>query len=162
MSAHAIASTPSASLAVPITAASPASAEVAGRARDTAAAAASPAADRGAPQRRREAGGGSRLRTCTCGAECLGRRERKFCSRDCAHRARQRNAVAIRPVERNEAIVLRLLKIQPLERRVRGGWRFGTKAIGESLAARLIASGRAEIAGNRLRLRAGNIEGDLA
>lgn len=53
-------------------------------------------------------------------------------------------------LERNHLIVLRLLKIQPLERRARGGWRFGTKVIGESLVACLIASGRAEIRGEQV------------
>ncbi|MET3991643.1 hypothetical protein ABID65_003283 [Bradyrhizobium sp. S3.9.2] len=42
---------------------------------------------------------------------------------------------------------MRLLEIQPLERRPRGGWRFGTKTIGDGPIARLIASGRAEIRG---------------
>ncbi|BAL77069.1 hypothetical protein S23_38740 [Bradyrhizobium cosmicum] len=45
---------------------------------------------------------------------------------------------------------MRLLKVQPLERRARGGWRFGTKRISDALVDSLIASGRAEIRGGRL------------
>lgn len=89
------------------------------------------------------------LRTCHCGAAFLPRQRQKSCSATCARRARPPRGP--RPsVNHNQLIVLRLLKIQPLERRARGGWRFGTKAIGDSLVARLIASGRAEIRGEQL------------
>ncbi len=50
---------------------------------------------------------------------------------------------------------LRLLEIAPFERR-RGGWRFGTKRICESTVARLIASGRAVMEGNRIVAKAGD------
>lgn len=45
---------------------------------------------------------------------------------------------------------LRLLEFSPFERAPRGGWRFGTRRIGDSVVARLIASGRAEIRGEQL------------
>ncbi|GAB9224926.1 hypothetical protein BDS110ZK18_67180 [Bradyrhizobium diazoefficiens] len=48
---------------------------------------------------------------------------------------------------------MRLLDIQPLERRARGGWRFGTRRISDGLADRLIAIGRAEIVRDRLLLK---------
>jgi len=48
---------------------------------------------------------------------------------------------------------LRLLKLSPFERATRGGWRFGTRRIGDGVVARLIASGRAEIIGDRLQLK---------
>ena len=48
---------------------------------------------------------------------------------------------------------LRLLKLSPFERAKRGGWRFGTRRIGDGVVARLIASGRAEIVGGRLQLK---------
>lgn len=38
---------------------------------------------------------------------------------------------------------LTLLKLSPFERHPRGGWRFGTRRIAESVVTRLIASGRA-------------------
>lgn len=38
---------------------------------------------------------------------------------------------------------LKLLEYSPFERRARGGWRFGTRRIGDSVVARLTASGRA-------------------
>lgn len=44
---------------------------------------------------------------------------------------------------------VRLLKLSPFERRS-GGWRFGTRRISDGVADRLIASGRAEIVGDRL------------
>lgn len=46
--------------------------------------------------------------------------------------------------------LIRLLKAYPFERRQRGGWRFGTKRIGNDVVARLIASGRARIDGERV------------
>ncbi|EJN15727.1 hypothetical protein PMI42_00745 [Bradyrhizobium sp. YR681] len=45
---------------------------------------------------------------------------------------------------------LRLLKFSPFERAPRGGWRFGTRRIGDAVVARLVASGRAEIRGEQL------------
>lgn len=48
---------------------------------------------------------------------------------------------------------LRLLKLSPFERRPRGGWRFGTKTIADSVVARLVAAGRAEIRGNQVVAR---------
>ncbi|WP_041748341.1 hypothetical protein [Bradyrhizobium cosmicum] len=91
----------------------------------------------------------TRLRTCRCGAEFLPRQRQKSCSPDCARRARPPRSP--RPsINRNQPIVLRLLKVQPLERRARGGWRFGTKRISDALVDSLIASGRAEIRGGRL------------
>lgn len=47
---------------------------------------------------------------------------------------------------------LYLLSLAPIERRPRG-WRFGTKAIADSVVARLVAAGRAEIVGDRLVAR---------
>lgn len=47
---------------------------------------------------------------------------------------------------------LRLLRLHPFERR-RGGWRFGTKRISDAVVTRLVAAGRAEIVGERVRLR---------
>lgn len=38
---------------------------------------------------------------------------------------------------------LRLLELSPFEQRARGGWRFGTKSIRDSVVDSLIASGRA-------------------
>jgi hypothetical protein len=46
--------------------------------------------------------------------------------------------------------VIRLLKLSPFERHVRGGWRFGTRRISDGVADRLIASGRARIEGEQL------------
>lgn len=99
----------------------------------------------------------TRLRGCGCGAAFLPHRPtQRFCSRRCAALARQRRPA--RPRQRrtsqqHEKFVLRLLNIQPLERRTRGGWRFGTRRIGDSVVAKLIASGRAEIiAGQYLQL----------
>ncbi|WLB43048.1 hypothetical protein QIH93_21100 [Bradyrhizobium ottawaense] len=48
---------------------------------------------------------------------------------------------------------LRLLKLSPFERATRGGWRFGTRRIGDGVVARLIASGRAEIVSDQLQLK---------
>ncbi|WP_157642993.1 hypothetical protein [Bradyrhizobium sp. WSM4349] len=94
------------------------------------------------------------LRPCGCGAAFLPHRiTQQFCSRRCAVRARPARAVQKRRPQTarpHHEFILRLLDIQPLERRARGGWRFGTKVVGDSLAARLIASGRAEIRDNRL------------
>lgn len=44
---------------------------------------------------------------------------------------------------------LKLLELSPFEQRC-GGWRFGTKKIGDVIIARLIASRRAEIVDGRL------------
>lgn len=43
-----------------------------------------------------------------------------------------------------------LLKLSPFERAPRGGWRFGTRRISDGVADSLIASGRAEIQGDKL------------
>jgi hypothetical protein len=48
---------------------------------------------------------------------------------------------------------LRLLQLGPFERRIGGGWRFGTKIISNVIAERLLASGLAEISGIHLRLK---------
>ncbi|WBL75630.1 hypothetical protein I3J27_21595 [Bradyrhizobium xenonodulans] len=48
---------------------------------------------------------------------------------------------------------LSLLKLSPFEQATRGGWRFGTRRIRDSVVTRLIASGRAEIVGGRLQLK---------
>ncbi|APO53488.1 hypothetical protein LUI11_15470 [Bradyrhizobium diazoefficiens] len=91
------------------------------------------------------------LRACGCGTAFLPHRDsQKFCSRRCAALARPPRPA--RPRGRRAAgqqhqLVLRLLDIQPLERRARGGWRFGTRRISDGVAERLIASGRAEIVG---------------
>lgn len=53
----------------------------------------------------------------------------------------------------SDAYYLRLLELSPFERRTRGGWRFGTRRISDGVAARLIASGRAEIVGLQLQHR---------
>lgn len=45
---------------------------------------------------------------------------------------------------------IKLLELCPFERRARGGWRFGTRNIAESVVTRLIASGRAAIQGEQL------------
>lgn len=47
---------------------------------------------------------------------------------------------------------LALLRQSPFEPHARGGWRFGTRRIADSVAERLVASGRAEICGRRLQL----------
>lgn len=48
---------------------------------------------------------------------------------------------------------LRLLELSPFERRPGGGWRFGTKIIGDVIVDRLLASGRAEVSGVYLVLK---------
>jgi hypothetical protein len=45
---------------------------------------------------------------------------------------------------------LRLLELSPFERRPRGGWRFGTKVIGDHIVERMVASGRARIEGDQV------------
>jgi hypothetical protein len=50
---------------------------------------------------------------------------------------------------------LRLLELSPFERRRTesnpgGGWRFGTKVIGDCIVERMVASGRAGIEGNQV------------
>jgi len=59
---------------------------------------------------------------------------------------------------------LRLLQLAPFERRLGGGWRFGTKIISDVIAERLLASGLTEISGIHLRLKrsANKHEGDVA
>lgn len=55
-------------------------------------------------------------------------------------------------LQRNHYIALALLEYSPFERRPRGGWRFGARRITSEMAERLIAGGRAEIVGDKLRL----------
>jgi hypothetical protein len=96
----------------------------------------------------------AKLSACGCGAAFLPKHKQQFCSRSCAGKARpRRERPALPPLERGHHIVLRLLNCQPLERRARGGWRFGAKRISDKLVARLIAGGRAEIRGERLHKR---------
>jgi len=45
---------------------------------------------------------------------------------------------------------LSLLKLSPFERHQRGGWRFGTRRIAESVVTRLTASGR--VASDEMRV----------
>jgi len=52
-----------------------------------------------------------------------------------------------------ERYLLRLLEHGPFEKRPRGGWRFGTKVISEATVESLLASGRAEIVGPKLKLK---------
>jgi hypothetical protein len=52
-----------------------------------------------------------------------------------------------------DRIFLRLLQLGPFERRLGGGWRFGTKIISDVIAERLLASGLTEISGIHLRLK---------
>jgi hypothetical protein len=53
----------------------------------------------------------------------------------------------------NERYFLRLLEISPFEQRPRGGWRFGTKIISDTVVDRLLAAGRAEIVGAQVKLK---------
>lgn len=102
-----------------------------------------------------------RLRFCACGAAFLPHRKtHRFCSRRCAAAARPRHLCLQRPrpratcpIPHHHRLTLRLLDVQPLERRARGGWRFGTRRISDNVVASLIASGRAEIRGERLHKR---------
>lgn len=92
----------------------------------------------------------TRLVTCIpCGAEFLPRsRRQRSCSRGCAVKTRPTRERRPGPqLQQKHYLVLRLLKSQPLERRARGGWRFGTMRISDATVNRLIASGRAEIRG---------------
>lgn len=57
-----------------------------------------------------------------------------------------------------ERYFLRLLEHGPFERRSRGGWRFGTKVISDTVVERLLACGRAEVAGRQVKLK--SLEGD--
>ena len=98
-----------------------------------------------------------RLRACDhCGAGFLPRAAQRFCSRSCAGLARPERPWRGRGVRartfRNDPLILRLLELSPFERAPDGRWRFGTRAISDKVVARLIASGRAEIAGDRLQL----------
>lgn len=47
---------------------------------------------------------------------------------------------------------IQLLKFSPFERHLRGGWRFGTRRIADSVVERLVASGRAALDGDQVRL----------
>jgi hypothetical protein len=58
-----------------------------------------------------------------------------------------------RNVAIGDASYLRLLQLGDFVRRSRGGWRFGTKNITDQVVDRLIATGRAEIDGDRVRLK---------
>lgn len=98
-----------------------------------------------------------RLRSCPCGTAFLPHRQsQRFCSRTCAAEARvhtprpRRTQPAKPPLPAHHRFALRLLDVQPLERRARGGWRFGTRRISDHVVASLIASGRAEIRGEQL------------
>ena len=48
--------------------------------------------------------------------------------------------------------ILRLLKFAPLERRRRGGWRFGTRRIEDHVVDRLVEAGRARRDGDLVHL----------
>ena len=96
----------------------------------------------------------TRLVTCIpCGAEFAPRSHRqRSCSRTCAVKVRPTPERRPGPqLQQKHYLVLRLLKSQPLERRARGGWRFGTKRIGDATVNRLIASGHAEIRGGMVQ-----------
>ncbi|MEY9466327.1 hypothetical protein ABH973_006740 [Bradyrhizobium ottawaense] len=98
------------------------------------------------------------LRACArCGAGFLPRRAQACCSRSCAalHRpARPKRGRSSRvSPSRTDPVVLRLLELSPFERAPGGRWRFGTRAISGKAVDRLIASGRAEIVGDRLLKR---------
>ncbi|MBR0687299.1 hypothetical protein JQ594_15315 [Bradyrhizobium manausense] len=97
----------------------------------------------------------TQLRPCVhCKADFLPTARQRFCSRSCAARGRPRpaRAAAPRPKRHNDRRFLRLLALGHCERR--GGiWRWGTRRIRDSVVARLIASGRAEIDGSELRLK---------
>lgn len=56
------------------------------------------------------------------------------------------------PIELYDYRFLALLRLAPFERRP-GGWRFGTKTIGDRIVDRLVASGRASSDGARVWLR---------
>ena len=95
----------------------------------------------------------SRLLTCApCGALFLPKTHRqRSCSRACGRKARPPQPKRVEPpLQQKHYLVLRLLKSQPLERRARGGWRFGTLRIGDATVDRLIARGRAEIRGGKV------------
>ena len=47
---------------------------------------------------------------------------------------------------------IKLIELSPFERCQRGGWRFGTRRIADSVVTHLTASGRAAIDGDRLHL----------
>ncbi len=58
----------------------------------------------------------------------------------------------MRRIQRNDLIAIKLLEFSPFERHPRG-WRFGARTITPATADFLIATGRAEIVGNQLRLK---------
>ncbi|MEY9110427.1 hypothetical protein ABH999_006623 [Bradyrhizobium yuanmingense] len=74
-----------------------------------------------------------------------GNRERSAIKRGAAGRSQ--------PLPAHLYTHLGLLKLSPFEQATRGGWRFGTRRIRDSVVNRLIASGRAEIVGGRLQLK---------
>ncbi|MDA9406055.1 hypothetical protein XH80_04600 [Bradyrhizobium sp. CCBAU 45384] len=47
---------------------------------------------------------------------------------------------------------IRLLQLGPFNKRVRGGWRFGTKRISDAVVDRLVARGVASREGDRVEL----------
>jgi hypothetical protein len=53
----------------------------------------------------------------------------------------------------NLRYLLRLLEHGQFERRPRGGWRFGTKVISDAAVERLLANGRVEIVGSKVKLK---------
>ena len=55
-------------------------------------------------------------------------------------------------LKQDDGRILRLLKYAPLERRPRGGWRFGTKRIEDQVVARLLEAGRARLDGDMVHL----------
>jgi len=58
-----------------------------------------------------------------------------------------------RNVAVSDATYLRLLQLGDFVRRSRGGWRFGTRIVSDVVVERLIAAGKAEIDGDRLRIK---------
>lgn len=64
-----------------------------------------------------------------------------------------RPANSVLPLLRVDSRALRMLKLSAFERR-RGGWRFGTKRIGDVVVERLIARGSAVQIGDRVVLAA--------
>ncbi|MBW7966768.1 hypothetical protein [Bradyrhizobium sp. BR 10261] len=111
----------------------------------------------------------NRLRGCRCGAAFLPHRaSQRFCSRRCAALARPSHPNLKRPVARAASLpqhlrfTLRLLDVQPLERRARGGWRFGLRRISDGVVARLIAGGHAEIIGGQYLQRVPQETGEPA
>jgi len=53
------------------------------------------------------------------------------------------NPIKPKALKQGDRLFLRLLHLAPFDRRPGGGWRFGTRKIGATVVARLIASGLA-------------------